>query len=498
MPSKFVANSAERAGVSIETAEHRWKEAKEKVHKGKRKGSWYWGKVVNTFKRLMGLSEGLTFSEFLLLETDELGMFGHWPEKLHLYGPYVAERVADEPGFVNYEVTKLLSDEKTKINLVASRRPAGGASYTLGFDGNFAVGQGIILDDDGEAAQLKLFKKWAVDAMSSQPERWELTEAQAGKSMPDVIMLEKGYYLQKSDASTEFRQVYSIHRMLDDDFVTSWGAVAHLGRTEDGIWLVRNEAIPGGGPTREAKNVAREDTFNAKLFKEFVLGALNKNDVLEEQLVTEGKIRTLPQLSRALPETIMLKDGYFLEKFPTGKTKVRYNLSRLMSDDDLLGMLYISKRASTLSALHADQFMLQLHKAGGGPVGTEFHPVPTFDTVDPVKLIKEFMLAHMHKKKMNLSEARATSLKDTRVEPEWVPFTIEPISGHWPVSRNTLWVALDAAFGNERDWNVKDKNKEHAEKWKNNQPVTYVHHQDAKLDYNKLKAAGFRITFLPD
>lgn len=72
MPTKFVQNSAERAGVSVEKAEEVWHQAKAAVHKGKRRGSWYWGKVVNTFKKMMGLSEATTFSEYAELLEEEM------------------------------------------------------------------------------------------------------------------------------------------------------------------------------------------------------------------------------------------------------------------------------------------------------------------------------------------------------------------------------------------------------------------------------------------
>jgi hypothetical protein len=72
MPTKFVQNSAEKAGISVEAAEEKWHEAKQSVHKGKRRGSWYWGKVVNTFKKMMGLSESITLKEFIMLDEAEL------------------------------------------------------------------------------------------------------------------------------------------------------------------------------------------------------------------------------------------------------------------------------------------------------------------------------------------------------------------------------------------------------------------------------------------
>lgn len=59
-------------GTSVEHAEKVWHDAKQAVTKGKRQGSWYWGKVVNTFKRMMGIKEHITFVEFKeLLESDQ-------------------------------------------------------------------------------------------------------------------------------------------------------------------------------------------------------------------------------------------------------------------------------------------------------------------------------------------------------------------------------------------------------------------------------------------
>lgn len=101
VPSKFVANAAEKTGVSLETAEHRWAEAKKAIKKGKRKGSWYWGKVMNTFKRMMGLSETVTLKDFLLLEEElmlaEAGvslpkLIADWPQEGVTPGGFTLQR----------------------------------------------------------------------------------------------------------------------------------------------------------------------------------------------------------------------------------------------------------------------------------------------------------------------------------------------------------------------------------------------------------------------
>lgn len=72
MPTKFVQNTAARMGTSVEHAEKVWADAKHAVKKGKRQGSWYWGKVVNTFKRMMGINEAMTFADYTCLLEDEL------------------------------------------------------------------------------------------------------------------------------------------------------------------------------------------------------------------------------------------------------------------------------------------------------------------------------------------------------------------------------------------------------------------------------------------
>lgn len=61
-------------GIPLEAAEGHWRDAKKAVTKGKRRGSWYWGKVINMFKRNMGMTEGITLREWIEAEdTDDEG-----------------------------------------------------------------------------------------------------------------------------------------------------------------------------------------------------------------------------------------------------------------------------------------------------------------------------------------------------------------------------------------------------------------------------------------
>ena len=118
MPSKFVQNTAERMGVSVEHAEKVWHDAKQAVKKGKRQGSWYWGKVVNTFKRMMGLKEATTFKELA-----ESGLFEEKPDGVEmprfikLAGPYVAERDEDTDYRTSYRVKKLMSNDEVLLRI---------------------------------------------------------------------------------------------------------------------------------------------------------------------------------------------------------------------------------------------------------------------------------------------------------------------------------------------------------------------------------------------
>jgi hypothetical protein len=180
VPTKFVQRSAERAGVSIETAEHKWAEAKHAIKKGKRRGHWYWGKVVNVFKKMMGLSEGMTFGEYLLLEAEIEWLFSHWPEVIRLYGPYIAVRDQHYDHYIKYEVEELMG-EPVNVQLSASTIRGhndayeGGASYTAGKDGHFTQGLGIKVPAD-EAYDVNEFRKWAIEAMQTGTKKLGLTE----------------------------------------------------------------------------------------------------------------------------------------------------------------------------------------------------------------------------------------------------------------------------------------------------------------------------------
>jgi hypothetical protein len=180
MPTKFVAHAAERAGVSLETAEHHWAEAKKAITKGKRKGHWYWGKVMNTFKRMMGLMEVVTLKEWMMLEEDSTWAFSKWPEHIRLYGPYVAVRNEEYPHYVKYEVEELMGEPvnvQLSAGIIRGHNDAyeGGASYTAGKNGHFTQGLGIKVPA-GEAFDINEFKKWAIDAMKTGAQKLGLTE----------------------------------------------------------------------------------------------------------------------------------------------------------------------------------------------------------------------------------------------------------------------------------------------------------------------------------
>lgn len=130
MPSKFVQNTAHRMGVSIEHAEKVWHDAKGAVKKGKRQGSWYWGKVVNTFKRMMGINEAMTFKDFQDLQTELLEegkrmtlppLARALPKTIMVgRGGYYLEVDTIKPTTVHFKVGRILSDEQPLASVTVS------------------------------------------------------------------------------------------------------------------------------------------------------------------------------------------------------------------------------------------------------------------------------------------------------------------------------------------------------------------------------------------
>jgi hypothetical protein len=143
VPSKFVANAAEKTGVSLETAEHRWAEAKKAIKKGKRRGSWYWGKVMNTFKRMMGLSEAVTLKEWLLLEDDlneEVISLPQatkdWPEEAVLSPTgYTLSKFPFKGRKMMYGVGDLMDEQKDKVGYVTISKRGGNFLWQLHLNG---------------------------------------------------------------------------------------------------------------------------------------------------------------------------------------------------------------------------------------------------------------------------------------------------------------------------------------------------------------------------
>lgn len=71
MPSTALKHLASKSDTSMERAEHLWDKAKGIVSKqygSRKKVKGYWALVMGITKKMMGIKEGLTFSEFLMSE----------------------------------------------------------------------------------------------------------------------------------------------------------------------------------------------------------------------------------------------------------------------------------------------------------------------------------------------------------------------------------------------------------------------------------------------
>jgi hypothetical protein len=78
----------------------------------------------------------------------------------------------------------------------------------------------------------------------------------------------------------------------------------------------------------------------------------------------------------------------------------------------------------------------------------------------------------------------------------WPEVTIEAPTG-WGVQFADLWHLLDEVFGSERNWLIPD-DSQFRSRWKSGEPITFKYRPDIKIDYKKLRDAGFSIIFLPD
>lgn len=71
MPAPLVKKYAEKHGVSVGKAEERWESAKKAAEEKFKHGSKrFWAYTTGIFKKMMGESSSMSFSDFMLLETD--------------------------------------------------------------------------------------------------------------------------------------------------------------------------------------------------------------------------------------------------------------------------------------------------------------------------------------------------------------------------------------------------------------------------------------------
>jgi hypothetical protein len=171
VPTKFVQRSAERAGVSVETAEHRWSEAKHAIKKGKRKGHWYWGKVVNTFKKMMGLSEGMSFKDFLdaEIQLDEAGRpvplrykLRAWPQRMYVGLGCFMVFTLNAPGRAIYTVHQFGDDEPIGTVIIFTRQGQDWWSLHEYEGKQVAVSR---VPSIVEVTDIPMFKMWIEDAI---------------------------------------------------------------------------------------------------------------------------------------------------------------------------------------------------------------------------------------------------------------------------------------------------------------------------------------------
>jgi hypothetical protein len=78
MPSAALAHLAKQRHIDMDRAEHLWDKAKGIVSKeygSREKVKGYWALVMGITKKMMGVHEGLTFKEYMLVESPHSGFW---------------------------------------------------------------------------------------------------------------------------------------------------------------------------------------------------------------------------------------------------------------------------------------------------------------------------------------------------------------------------------------------------------------------------------------
>jgi len=485
MPTKFVSNSAERAGVSIETAEHRWAEAKKAVHKGKRRGSWYWGKVVNTFKRMMGLSEAITLKEWMLFEEEQ--MFAHWPKAIRLYGPYVAVKSQEEDGFVMYHVEAIMGD-KLNAQLSASKIRGGphegGAAFTAGIDGDFTQGLGITVPPPN-GNRIAGFKQWAINAMKSMAVKLQLPESDQGQNKNDtaeramihkIVALAHNAGLMKGGVKTEanLEQAY--------DFLESdWGGK---------LWDKHYELFSTMDPKYEGPfDRQRYGTFKREAvawFKKWKNGATFKDEPLPK----------LHEETEGWPKHLKLDGPFVARKVEEDEFSTIYEITKIMADRqfgiragvrrgrDGAGLWFIRPNDMSVPA--------------SGEI-TRSHTATDVEVHD-VKGFSEWLTGHIKRlRKDHVLEDALSSDPE-----EYKRVVLYPASGRWPAvhGRDHLTAVIHAlnAIVQPNDWyhrySLDTKEMDHQLEHGGELEIWY--RKGSKLVPDELKKHGVKIDFMSD
>lgn len=113
MPTPLVSALAKEAGISIEKADDKWKEAKEKAKSQgltENDGNKFWKIVTTIFKRMIGVgsSESISRAETLLTRIDEAGVSSYLWTELKKYG---LEKTDVVKPLIDYIEGRLFKDE---------------------------------------------------------------------------------------------------------------------------------------------------------------------------------------------------------------------------------------------------------------------------------------------------------------------------------------------------------------------------------------------------
>jgi hypothetical protein len=372
MPNALVKKYANKHDVSISAAEERWEKAKsiagEKFKHGSKK---FWPYVTGIFKKMMGENQTISFSDFILLESDqgqnkndaaERTMIHKIVELMHAAGLMKGGVKTEKNLELAYDF--LESDWGGRLwdkyyELFTTMHPS--------FEGPFDKRRYSSFKQDAVA----WFKKWKngdefpadvkklpklhedEEHISDLPEEEKKDAIIAKvKEWPDefiignVVCVKMPVLPPKPHVTTWAFVSYTFEQLMGER-LPILARLSYRLNSDTGFlalrWVLANNTPQKSDDDKnsifEFVEVSADVAVQFGKFKMWVEHHIKKN----LSHLMEDKIPSIKKGVGVWPNEIMLRDGYYLELSSINDKKAIYDIKLLMDDEERYGRLFISK-----------------------------------------------------------------------------------------------------------------------------------------------------------